>query len=354
MPQRIILFSTMLLCLGQMLAPNCFADDTAGNYLTPNYHWGRGLRLPQFNLTIGGYANITYKHYERQKDTFTFDDLSLFITWTPLARLRFFTEFELEDTFSNQGIAKSDQTFSLERLYVDFLASESLTLRLGKFLTPVGLWNVIHAAPLVWTTSRPLVTEGNIFDSHATGLMVRKNFLLNEQDLEISLYLDDSNDLDPLPNAEEFKNAFGAHVNYQLSNYLQLGASYVGFKKRADQSLSRNHLFGLDLFWMRNRYEIQMEFVYRHANDLQGNETGFYIQGVAPLKHNFFAVGRYEFLDGTHRTNDVMSDSTINLGVAGLAWRPYVPLVVKAEYRFGSDDYQIAPNGFFSSIAFFF
>ncbi len=46
----------------------------------------------------------------------------------------------------------------LERLYADVYLAPAATLRLGKFLTPIGRWNLIHADPLMWTTSRPLVT----------------------------------------------------------------------------------------------------------------------------------------------------------------------------------------------------
>lgn len=354
MPKRILLLSVIGLCLGQTLSSTCLAEHSEHDDSMPTYQWGRGLTVPQFNLIFGGYANITYKHLEQNRNSLTFDDLSLFITWTPHDRLHFFTEIELEDFISTDGIAKSNQTFVLERLYLDFLVNESTFLRFGKFLTPVGIWNVIHASPLVWTTTRPLVTESSMFDPHVTGLMISKNYLFSDQYLEIALYLDDSKDLDPLPAADEFENAFGGRINYQLSDHFQVGASYLGFKKRAYSSDSRNHLFGLDAYWKRNHFELQMEFAYRHADDVQGNETGLYLQGVAPLSHNFFAVGRYEFLDGTHRVDNVMTDSTINLGVAGFAWRPFTPLVFKAEYRFGSDDNSIAPNGFFTSVAFFY
>ena len=357
MPKRLTQFSLLILCLGRLLFAESLAADSAivTDRNRPQYHWGRGLTLPSLDLTVGGYASISYKHFETEPDRVTIDDLSLFLTWTPHARLRFFSELEFEETVIAGEPRERHHFFSVERLYVDFLANQHITLRFGKSLTPVGRWNLIHAAPLVWTTSRPLVTEPIIFPLHTTGLMARANFFFNQQDLDFYLYADDSNDLDPKKEPISLENGFGGRVTYQPSGGLQIGASYLNFKERARViSGPRNHLFGLDLFWTKNQFEIQSEMVYRLADGGRGDQKGLYLQGVAPLGYRLFAIGRYEYFDGSAPAADGLISTSTNLGIAALAWRPYAPLVIKAEYRFGSKNRIIAPSGFFTSIAVLF
>lgn len=325
--------------------------DTPNNS-SPSYEWGRGLTVPAANLNLGGYFDSSYDHYETQKKVIGLDDFSFFITWSPTARLRVFSEIELEDSLSNQHPAHFDSALRIERLYVDFLASQNSTLRLGKFLTPVGRWNVTHAAPLVWTTTRPFVTDDSLFPGHTNGIMLSNKYTIGEKDIDVSFYYDDSSELNPRKDLKDFDNAFGSRINIEILEHLQVGASYLGFKKISSIGQQRNHLLGLDLLWKKNNYEAQMEWIYRHAGDFQGDEKGFYVQGVAPLVSHLFAVGRYEYLNGNHQTETgAFAKGISNAAVTGLTWRPYVPLALKAEYRFGTGNQTLAPSGFFTSIS---
>ncbi len=319
-----------------------------------HYRLGRGLQIPGLNLMLGGYANMTYHFIEKnQRHRLGLDDLSLFVTWTPHDRLRFFSELEIEDGISTDGLGKSDQTFRLERLYLDILANESLSLRLGKFLTPVGLWNSIHAAPLVWTTTRPLATENSLFAPHVSGLSLNQHLIVRDHDIDISVYFDDSKILDPRKTPFFFKNAFGGRIQYEWMPQFQIGFSYIGFKNHTNTA--RNHLYGLDLSWSQSSFELKMEYAYRHASDRQGQEHVLYVQGVAPLGHQFYGIARYEYLNGVHPVDvDVTSAGITHVGVTGLAWRPYAPLIIKSEYRFGKNNAITAPSGFFASISVLF
>jgi hypothetical protein len=238
---------------------------------------------------------------------------------------------------------------------VDFLATDSFKVRLGKFLTPFGIWNVIHASPLVWTTTRPLVTSDQIFPSHVTGLRLSNRFIINDHNLNVGFYVDDSAVLDPRKDKLTFDHAFGGRINYEIYQDFKLGFSYIAFKNRATPQLSRNHLFGLDMRWKKNDYELQIEFSYRYSENRQGKEKNFYLQGVTPLPldSHLFAVGRYEYFDGSHQIDSNQIQGTAQIGLVGLAWRPYTPLVFKTEYRFSSFE-QIAPSGFFTSLSMLF
>jgi len=330
---------------------------SADNDKNSQYHWGRGLNLPALGLTLGGYTDMSFKSIHNRANKVALDDLSLFVTWDPLDRLHFFSETEFEDSMNNlQGIVFSKDTLRVERLYVDLLADETTQLRVGKFLTPVGIWNTTHVAPLVWTSSSPIAADDFLFPSHASGLQLTRHFILNNHNLSISLYADDSLALDVYKNNTTFKNALGTQIKYELTNHLRIGFSYLNFKnKQSFKHSHREHLFGLDWFWKKGKMEIQSEFVFRHGNRLRGDETALYVQSAVPLVSRFYLTGRYEFYDTLSLPPPhVPASNPVNVGLIGLAWRPSSPLIIKVEYRFGSHNYILAPDGFSTSIATFF
>ena len=321
-----------------------------------DYTWGRGLSVSQNHLTIGGYMNASLDHQTAQPTNLTLNNLSLFITLSPIDSIRFFSEIELDNWTSLQKNRRAKDAFKVERLYVDFLATESLTVRVGKFLTPFGYWNVVHAAPLVWTVTRPLANSYQSFPTHSNGVMLSEALTFGEHSLDMSVYVEDSTHLEPRDDKVEFKHAAGARLHLELFEQLQLGFSYLAFNKRSVENRAVNHLMGADMLWKKNNFELQMEVNYRYARDEQGHEMQFYVQGVAPLGGNVFAVARYEHLQGRHEieNEEMWKRNTAHLGVLGLAWKPYTPLIFKAEYRFGDNNERIAPSGFFSSVSMLF
>jgi hypothetical protein len=346
MPKPLCPTLIVLLLLGHSLSGSWAAPP-----LPPSYKWGRGISVPALDFNLGGYANVSYMHPENQPNYLKLDEISLLISWSPLQRLRFFAEVEADDWLSTQYPNSFANAIRAERLYADLLATDTLTVRVGKFLTPLGRWNVIHAAPLIWTTTRPLVTDEQLFSHHLNGFMLTQRIQFSERNLDISVYADHSSQFDIFDNSTTgFDDAFGGRVNLELSEPWQVGFSFINFTNELHPKAERNNMVGMDFVWKKDGYEVTTEAIYRHANDSQGQEHGLYLQGIAPLAKQVFAIGRYEYLNGTHQF--IRTDT--HIGVTGLAWRPYVPLVFKAEYRFGSQNESVAPSGFFTSISMFF
>jgi len=313
------------------------------------YHLGQGLRLGDSGLTLGGYGSLRFEALRDRSPRLSLGSLSLLLSWDTGTRVRFFSELELE----NFTVARGGHSFDiynnaveLERLYADVYLSEVLSVRLGKFLTPVGRWNLVHADPLVWTTSRPLVTSLP-FATDTTGGMLYGSLLPVGKDLDYKVYLQVGDGLDPHYLEAPFTQAAGFHLATHLGA-TEVGLSYAHFKRQGEQS-GKDNLFGMDLFWTRRRLELTGEFVYSiGTRGSAGDEWGLFAQGTVPLSDRFFAVGRYEFyaaggpFPGVHRW------------VAALAFRPLPPLVLKAEYSFTRDNTARIPEGFAASIALLF
>jgi hypothetical protein len=318
---------------------------------TDSYRLGQGYSLGNTGIHLGGYGITQVKALGTSPWSFNMNDLSLFLTWDNGSRLRFFSETEVENLLSageHQGLGVKNAKFQLERLYLDYLINDNLTVRLGKILTPIGQWNLIHADPLVWTTTRPVATT-NLFSEHATGVMLHGSVPFGGKSLEYGVYGDYSSSLDPVPTETvHFDHALGVRLRYPFSDNLQIGFSYIDFTLQ-DSRKTQNHLVGLDIAWNYQRFAVNSEIVYRN-NDARGtpnNAWQGYVQGVFPIISHVYGVGRYEFFDQIRSPFG-------HVGVFGLAYRPRPPLVWKLEYRLGEHNRDLAPDGMFASFSLLF
>ena len=343
-PHQAALLLTVVLSLGPTAAR---ADEPEP---VPEYRPGQGWEVPGTDIKLGGYATLGFENARHSPAAFSIDDLSLFAHWEGEGKLRLFTELTLESPVVYQPEDHSISRHSylaLERLYGDYLYSDGLSFRAGKFLTPIGRWNVIHAGPLEWTTSRPLVTERS-FPTNATGVMVFGTLPVFGKSVDYAVYSALGNEWRPDPKLDPFEDAYGLHVTVPVSSAAELGVSLVSFEQR-DSSSERRKLVGLDYFWSRSRFEVTAEVAYRYSEDGGPfDERGAFVQGVAPLSDRLYAVGRYEFYDQAGPTPPV------NIWLVGLAMKVSPALILKMECREGSDQQTIAPDGVMASVSFLF
>jgi hypothetical protein len=346
-------FFGVLLVAGIVLSlsePSLLAQELSPPGAQWEYHLGHGLRIGDSGLTLGGYGSVRYEALHERPQEFAASALSLFISWDSGARVRLFSELELEDfAVAREGrkFGSRSAPFEAERLYADTYFSDMAIVRLGKFLTPIGRWNLIHADPLVWTTSRPLVTFQS-FSSDATGGMLYGTVSPLGKDLEYSLYAEVTDELNPDPHEKPFTEAAGLHLVSHLTDSTELGLSYANFKREEERNEDHN-LLGADFLWTQKGFELTGEFVYRLGERRpDSDEWGIFAQGVVPLSARFFAIGRYEFFDPEGPLPGV------HLWVGGLAFRPLSPLLLKAEYSVGHDNRAGVAEGFATSVSILF
>ncbi len=194
----LIAVTALLATCSVAAAPN---DSTSRNQ--PPYRLGQGLHVPALNLDVGGYLSLQYEGLQHREQVLSVRDLSLFVNKNLGPRWNLFTEMEIGDAleFNDDGGANHNPEFDIERLYADYRLGPAVTLRFGKFLTPVGRWNLIHADPLVWTVSRPL-TATAAFARHASGAMAYGTLPAGGRNLDYWIFADDTDRLDPLERDE--------------------------------------------------------------------------------------------------------------------------------------------------------
>jgi len=321
------------------------ADDSISVF---DYHLGHGLQIPGTGFRLGGYATGSFDNLSGDSSRLALDNLSMFIWWEGQSRWKFFSEIEYENFADIRKASEGEDDYlSLERLYLDYALTDTSTLRLGKFLTPVGRWNVIHATPLVWTTSRPLATT-LAFPTNMTGLMLTGTLPDVGNGLEYSIYASSNGQIRTNPDVDPFYRALGLHLTLPLSPYARIGFSYANFSQSQLRS-DRKRLLGLDYFWTHDRFELSAEAVYRSSNlGSRWDEKGAYVQLVAPLDKRLYAVGRYEVY------RKALEPATTRLSVAGLAYQLNSAVIVKAEWVSGRHNTIHATTGFLSSISVLF
>lgn len=343
-PLKRLLLLLALLVPG--LAPAWAEDTLAG----ADYQPGKGWQIPGSGFRLGGYASAGIEDDRHRRTTLGVDDFSLFLHWESEGKFRLFSELDVENPLVWQeadGLTEQHAYLALERLYADYLYSEKLNFRAGKFLTPIGRWNVIHAAPLVWTTSRPLVTE-RTFPTNATGAMAYGTLPVMGSEIDYSLYTAVGDDWRPNPKLDPFEEAFGLHLTIPTTSLGDFGLSYANFEQKGTIG-ERKNLLGMDYYWSHERYEVSAELAYRFSDEgHHADEKGLFIQGVAPIADRWYAIGRYELYDKAGPA------PAMNLWLAGVAVRLTPAMLLKAEFSHASHNRIQAPEGFFASFAILF
>lgn len=309
------------------------------------YTPGRGVALGSTGLHLGGYATLAVTRDEGDPAALSLDDLSLFALWQVASRLKLFTELEVENAFriDDEGhVGSPDDRFSVERLYADVGVSDALTFRAGTFLTPVGRWNLVHAAPLVWTTSRPLTTELP-FDPRSTGVMAYGSVFLDAGDVAYSLYAQVADPIEGNPSFTPADHALGGRVAWWSPGQAwSLGASLQTAERRGGW----RHLGGLDLLWHRGRYEVQGEAIVQDGANRPA-AWGLYLQAAVELTPRLFLVERVEHFAAPRAPE-------VNLVASGLLFRVLSNAVLKAEYLAADTSAPNAEPGFKASAAILF
>jgi hypothetical protein len=311
-----------------------------------------GLRLGRTGLTLGAFTTLELDKEKARAGEVALDSVNALVLWEPLEFLKAFGELEMGPLFTWQpssGSLESDPDFRIERLYADVSGGDAVNVRLGKFQTPVGIWNLVPAEPFTWTATSPVVVE-TAFDEHQTGGAVFGSFYPGRTTAEYWLY---GQFVDPLDveEAESSDRAVGARLRVAgARSEWALGASYLASKKAGRWSA----LWGVDFSWARGPLELQGEMAAVRG-DVPGRDLwGAYVQAVYGLgRHGrpvrgLHVVARYEHFDPSGPA------PRSNVGNVGLTWIPKRWLNLKVGYQFVDKASEFVSPGTFASVSAIF
>lgn len=305
---------------------------------------------------LGGYSSGDLRIPRDKTAALTLNEISMILTWNRGERLSFFGELELENPLAYEaehGLNGKRGNLDLERFYFDYNLNEQSNLRVGRFLTPVGRWNQLHAPPLVWTASRPLVTT-RMFPYGLNGAMVFGSVPFGQVDMDYQVYVEALKDQHPDGIEIIYRDVRGARLAF--NNLLGRGSREAGLNTLGLNLMSYQkdlagsptyHLLGLDFLLELNHWELTGEMYARRTSN--GGEAGHggYLQSAYAVGNDWYWITRLETL---HEVDSRDADRWI----VGMTKRVKPNQLLKFEFIGGSEAYHDVPRGFVTSFAVMF
>jgi len=317
-----------------------------------DYTVGDGLELGK--VLISGYNETSWEAKNGQPQTITIDDLSLFVSATINNYINPFVEMEIASASlweEAKGAGFRGSRLVLERLYNDIHLNEQINIRIGKSLSPVGEWNRIHAAPLVWTTNRPITTQFS-FSESISGLNIQYTQHNNNV---YQIYFQPGNEWVPKPiiknRPRRYNSVFGLSFDKYFNLNDKLGFAFQYAQVRGSQD--KQWVFSLDGQWQSKLIDFEFQSTYtiidfKHPANKKSNEWGSYFQAIWHFNEKWHAVFRPEYFEA--RTKE--SQSSI---LYGLVYRPEPALSFKLEYMDVNHQQSFGfSQGWFASLAVLF
>jgi hypothetical protein len=328
-------FSLAMICF----TPPLYADETSS--------WRDDVR-------VSGYAKLATSSPNRAPTAVELDDLSLFVSGKFNRWLNPFLEAEAYSIplwTEGDGAQFNRAQLVIERLYNDIQVTEDDTLRAGKFLAPINHWNIVHAAPLVWTSTRP-VTSSYSRANYITGVSARHDFdALTGHALEV--YWQPVEEFNPKAlssHERHYQSVAGARwiAHEDLDYYLGVAFQHAN----VDQSDETRNSISVDGNWQHQWFELESELLFTQVNTHQAHfrdhDWGGYVQMAVPLVEHFNLIGRYEHFEFSNKP--AATDSALG----GIVYRPVPSLSFKLEWQQTQGSISHNQTGLYSSIAVLF
>ena len=310
---------------------------------------GDGFRLGRA-IWLAGDATVVGIVPEHGAARAELDDISLLLRYEATPRLSLFSETRLENTVSleeGRGLRAGSADLSIERLYAEILLTPHIDVRVGKVLTPFGLWNVIRRAPLSWTVERPIITE-HAFPEHVTGLSLHYQETLRGWSFDATGYGPAQDEL-ALRGSDETGLLVGGRtaVGHTAGNaFVTLGLDAATFEEPPTRRWTQS--YGADGEVDVLGHQITGEFAYARGGPTAGTRSyGLYVQDAFPLIANLYGVVRFEQFQPK-------SGSSTEAGLLGVSWRPARSIIVKVDYQFMTRPVGDVTPGLLAAVSLFF
>jgi hypothetical protein len=303
------------------------------------YTLGSGVRLGSSGVRLGGYLATDWEKAKGEDAVFTFDDLSLFVFGDIGARMRFFVEVE-DSKFWRVAGGRSEVIHhgDVERLYIDYLHSDLLKIRVGKFLTPVGTWNEIHPDPLTWTVSRPLASYAT-FPAFTSGVEASGTVAGDSLDVDYHAYVQANPCLQCSTGDRQTERMVGGRVRVRRDR-LEIGVPVLHYVDRLSHDSVT--LTGVDLLAKAGALEARGEATFgrviRESRADADAEYAYYLQGLYALTERHFIVARQE------RARSRDGDTWTGWTVGGL-YRPHPAVSLKLEFQAATGRFPVGEAG---------
>jgi hypothetical protein len=312
--------------------------------------------------------NTENEAYFRSGDTLTL------VEGTRFTRVNTQTYSPLDGTRSRMG------GLGIERLHIDYRIADWLQFRVGRFLTPYGIWNIDHGSPVVIPASVPFLQRMQLMPTAQTGIQAGgRHFFTDRLRMDYAVTL--TNGRGPMDEVADVDDMFAYGVRLRLVyegekiKFALGGYGYYGRLKDQKESViidvaannvetgftTTEHkdewIVSADLLLQFFGVRLQAEYVYAYYK----YHSPYYPTGSAAssavtkvsdgVQPNYYSHGAYvllaytlplkKWLGGMKLTPFASYEgnqgydyrSAVTMMTAGLNFRPLPSLVFKAQWE---------------------
>ncbi len=306
--------------------------------LAENYTLGRGVTLyqtEQFNITAGGHFSADVQSVNPDNDTaqnsIGIENMALMLYGSYSDMLSFLVEYGNEDLYRYTNNEGDSQSPEFRRFYVEAHLNDVLNLKLGRFLTPIGIYNPTYINALRWSNIRPLVAQ-EVFPDIITGAqlhgLVGEHF---EYAIFTQLEDDETSSISSVP-ISEFT---GAELRYLFGVNSRVAINYGHYKSDTVREICT--FGGVNTLVPLGENEFTAEALYKDGTWTTGggettrwNDFSWYAQYVQNIREKHYATLR---LGQKIRDGFGVGSWNESNGVLGYVYRPSTALSYKLEYR---------------------
>ena len=294
-----------------------------------SYKFGRGLNLGRY-FWFGGYISLNYWK-KNSKHSFKLDDLA-FLTRISLNRFSIFSELEADDVYVSSSTEKNRYWHiepEIERLYVNYYYNEFLNFKIGRFLTPLGIWNKIHIDALKWTASDPLVSTF-FFPMFTTGLNLN-GYLPFLESLRYDFFIQKGKGINASYNNIKTDDMVGFQLEKIFDINKKIGLNGGIFD--ADNVNEKYKFLGVYGKTKLKNYYLSSEVYYaneRKKGNVRHKEHGkitYYVQVARRVFNKTYFIFRK---DGLYDSSD---KHRVDIWTFTLNFKPRFNISMKAEYQ---------------------
>lgn len=103
----------------------------------------------------------------------------------------------------------------IERLHIDYRVSDWLQFRVGRYLTPYGIWNIDHGSPVVIPASVPFLQRMQIMPGAQTGIQIHGRYFFTDR-LRLDYAVTVSNGRGPMDEVSDVDEHFAYGLRLRL------------------------------------------------------------------------------------------------------------------------------------------
>ena len=312
------------------IIPLFFVLLSFNNLYSDDYQLGEGLKVNDFPIYVGGYFSIDYQH-EHSYDRYRIDDLAI-LSYGKKDKFSYMAELEFKELYvrvydQNSSTTEHNSRLHIERLYIDYTINDNYSLRVGKYNSPIGYWNLMPINVLRETTSSPISTY-IIFPKFTTGITLQYQNYYSET-FDVEFLVQHNEDLDDEYNNYKIDEHYGLSIEYENDSFaLKFNGGY--FHLNESEIERRRYYAMLSAQIEREKYKILCEIGRQYSNSRISTPYALYLQGLYYFNDHNIGVLRFESYK-----DEVMKKSE-QIVIFGYTYRPLYPVALKAEYQIHS------------------